>query len=404
MIMGIQLSFLHNRRKNNAIELVIYQTAPERKRTYLPTGVKCLPAEWNERVFVINSEDDGANTNNIVLTNLKTKVHSLINKQLLEFGELNTKKLTADFKAMKRKKEAPDKEVKLSFTQYIKYTITNGGLSNLSHETKKNYFKVIRKLEEASFDNVAPEEVTPLFLNKFDKYLKGIGQEHNTRWSYFKNIRSVLNIAVRDKVISPDQFPFNSGGFQIKYKTPQKTALTLEELKKIEDTDTDERLEIIKDMFLLSCYTGLRFSDINKLCAEMLKESSGKAYLVVTNQKGQRANNIPVTDLFNGKPLLILKKYKEKHAERIYSFKWFNLSNMYVNRELKTLQRWAKVETRLTFHVARHSCCTFLVADFKVPPSVAQKILGHSTLRMTEQYLHVRGSHIEDSLKGVKWD
>ena len=91
------------------------------------------------------------------------------------------------------------------------------------------------------------------------------------------------------------------------------------------------------------------------------------------------------------------------NKNKVDSFKWFNFTNQYVNRELKTIQRWARIDTNLTMHLARHSCCTFLVADFKIEPAIAQKILGHSSIRMTEQYLHVRGTHIEDSLKKINW-
>lgn len=396
--MSVQISFVHNRKKDDSIEVRVY-FQKIRKRVYFSTGVKCQENEWQDNGYIKSKAPDSDLKNTILQSKIST-IRELVKKQILEFDFVDVNKLKKDFK---NKTQEQDKGSK-NFCNYLKFCLNSGALANLKQSTKKNYLKVVNKMALAKIDDFNLDEITPLVLNQFDNFLKANGAQNNTRWSYFKCIKRVMAIAVRDGEIKAEQNPFFNDRFKARYQKTEKTALTLEELKKIEDCPVSDGQEIIKDMFLLACYTGLRFTDVNNLCNKLIKQSSDKYYLSIVNAKTGKSNPLPIQELFNGKPLKICLKYFNQHQDKVSTAKWFNFTNEYVNRELKKIQSSSGIETVLTFHVARHSCCTFLVADFKIKPSIAQKILGHSSLKMTEQYLHVRGTHIEDSLKGVSWE
>jgi integrase len=394
--MNVTITVKHNRKNDNRIELIVYQNKT-RKRTYFSTNLTCAAKDWNDDKKTIKGSKEENVNKNVILNKIQQDLYNLSLDQFLNNRHVDLQKLRDSFDKMHVKNDMQQ------FSTYLKHCLYEGALKNMSSNTKKNYTTLYNKWLEAGFEKVRIDEVTPLQLDKFDAFLIGFKQSHNTRWGHFKFIKRIMTIAIRDEIIKQDYFPFGEGKFRIKYMTPQKIALTLEELKMIEETEVDERLKPIKDMFLLSCYTGLRFSDVNRLCSEMIRISSGEKYLVITSAKTSKPNNIPINSLFKGKPSVLVDKYMLQYEDKVSSFKWFDYTNQYVNRELKTLQRWSKVATPLTMHIARHSCCTFLVADFKIKPSIAQQILGHSNLKQTEQYLHVRGSHIEDSLKDVDW-
>lgn len=393
--MNVELSINHNRKGKNKVEIIAYQKKT-RKRAYFNTGIFCGAEEWNSQKNIINGRTEDINAKNLIIQKHFQTISEIALKLFLQFNFVDLALLRSEFEKSFSKTDSK------KIMNYIDYCITSGGLSNLADSSKRNYTKTKNRIE--IFDKKANlADITPLWLNKFNQYLINEKQAHNTRWAHFKILKTVLKLAIRDGELAPERFPFGDGKFKITYKKGQKTVLTLEELAQIENTQVDERLETIKDMFLLCCYTGLRFSDVNKLCNNMIKTSGNESYIVLTATKTDMPNNIPLNSLFNGKPFEIVKKYQRINENRVDSYKWFGYANAYVNRELKTLQRWANISTVLTMHVARHSCCTFLVADFKLDPAIAQKILGHSSIKMTEQYLHVRGTHIEDSLKKIDW-
>ncbi len=65
------------------------------------------------------------------------------------------------------------------------------------------------------------------------------------------------------------KYPFDD--YKIKLPKKQVEFLTIEEINKIETTHFEiERLEIIKDLFIFSCYSGLAFMEVSNLTEDNL--------------------------------------------------------------------------------------------------------------------------------------
>jgi hypothetical protein len=94
-------------------------------------------------------------------------------------------------------------------------------------------------------------------------------------------------------------------------------------------------LEKIRDMFLLSCYAGLRYSDVIELDESCLQYSKGEGISLYYSMQHKTKVDVlmPVYLLFNRKPEQIVKKYLEKGDRKLFK----GLSNQYVNRCLKQL-------------------------------------------------------------------
>lgn len=122
--------------------------------------------------------------------------------------------------------------------------------------------------------------------------------------------------AVKDGLIGSnpyDQFDV------VFYENDTRQALTSEQLLTLEEIDRSvfpkyHIRELILDMFLLSCYTGLRYSDVSTLTRDHLhKDAHGYVLQKKTIKTGIDVT-LPLYSLFNGKPQAILEKYLQ-HEE-----------------------------------------------------------------------------------------
>ena len=91
--------------------------------------------------------------------------------------------------------------------------------------------------------------------------------------------------------------------------------------------------------------------------------------------------------IFGGKALKILERYNS-----IESFAKIG-KNAHVNQRLSELQLELQIETRITFHTARHTCAT-LLCHYGIPITTIQKILGHSSVTTTQVYSDVMAETI----------
>jgi site-specific recombinase XerD len=117
-------------------------------------------------------------------------------------------------------------------------------------------------------------------------------------------------------------------------------------------------------------------------------------------QKTNEPINLPVFMIHNGKPIELLKKYESTDPKKKYYFD--DLTNQYVNRALKEVAALAGIDTKVTFHTARHTAATFLLNKGDAITTI-QKILGHKKLQTTQIYIKVMEQTITNELKKVEW-
>jgi integrase len=226
----------------------------------------------------------------------------------------------------------------------------------------------------------------------------------------FKTLRAYVNRAIQEGYMEAPSDPFRRFSTAKYRKVASQTTrkyLTPEELRAIESLEIPEHLnylEKIRDMFLMSCYTGLRYSDIVRLDRSCLQFTKGEGYSLYYSMQYKTKTDVlvPVYLLFNRKPELIVKKYLNYlgQGEKLF---FDEISNQYMNRCLKQLAFLAGIENNLTFHMARHSCATLLL-DMGLSYEVVQQILGQTIIRTTQIYGKVRKEAVKKALKGVKWD
>ena len=127
-----------------------------------------------------------------------------------------------------------------------------------------DYLKSKLKVKDIEFD-----KITRKFVFDFDEYLRfdrihgnNKGLANNTTVKYIRNISVMINHSVKRGLINNNPFLVFDG----KLEDIETTFLTLEELRKIEKKVLfNNRLDVVRDIFLFSCYTSYAPIDIKNL-------------------------------------------------------------------------------------------------------------------------------------------
>lgn len=252
-------------------------------------------------------------------------------------------------------------------------------------------------IKEAYNENdILLRDVNGELIRKFEMHLKVEKKcAQNTVIRYMKCLKKVMNLALANDWISKSPFV----GIRFQEVEVHKEFLTQAELNTLYKKEfTIERLELVRDVFLFQCYTGLAFIDVYNLRAEHISEDNdGNLWIMKSREKTKNMCNIPLLKI----PLQILDKYAEHPYCLEEGVLLPVLSNQKMNSYLKEIADLCKIKKNLTTHTARYSFASVVALANSVSlPNVA-KMLEHSSTRMTQHYAKVLDQSILREMKGV---
>ncbi len=364
---------------------IVIEVYLNRKRRYFPTNISILPEQWDSKTNRVNRKH-----------NEYQKVNSIISKNIslleeLEFVKFQTNG-TFDLSDLDNFGETNNE----SFYEFMKSSLEK---RNITEVSKIKHRRALRYLDEFK-PNLKFNQLTYSLINSFDEYLHAKKYHQNTVHFLHKTIKTYINLAVRSELIPYDKNPYKN--FKLKRVETTKEILTeteIEKIEKIQFTDSNENINKIRDMFLFSCYTGLRFSDLQVIKGSDFIHDGNTVYMSINQEKTDRPVDIPLHALFNGKALAVYEKYRPKNnSEHIFP----KYTNQAANRLLKIIAISCGITIPLTFHVGRHTFGT-LIAKFTGDQFLIQNLMGHADIKTSQVYIHLSKKHIEDKLKNVKW-
>lgn len=199
----------------------------------------------------------------------------------------------------------------------------------------------------------------------------------------FARIMVALNKAERDGIIVKN--PGKDIDRKLKPHAEQKSRcyLTLDEIQKIIDTEYKPDNDI-KPAFLFCCFSGLRYSDVQKLTwGEITVSPEGYAQIETNMQKTGKDITIPLSDN-------ALKWLPERTDQTSASRIFYKLPDQVTNADvrLRTIIKKAGITKHVTFHVARHTFAT-LTLTYGADLYTVSKLLGHSNIRTTQIYAKI---------------
>ncbi|KAA6310053.1 Tyrosine recombinase XerD, partial [termite gut metagenome] len=219
--------------------------------------------------------------------------------------------------------------------------------------------------------------------------LNGKLLSENTQRQYVKRFKTVINYAITDGATTLNPFlQINPESLPKKHDT-EVCYLTIEEVKSLVETPCP--YQNIKSGFLFSCFTGLRFSDVNALTwGKLQKADNGGVKIIFIQKKTKKQEYLQISR----EALKYLPDWgTDSDGDLVFKFQ----SGWYVNSIIKTWAVAAGINKKVTFHVARHTHATLLLSK-GVSIEVVSKILGHSDIKTTQIYAKVIDKSIEDAV------
>ena len=389
MILSYPISrFVFDRKKISSEKrkgLIQIEVRYEKKRKWISTGIKVFKDQWHDKRYIVNSLDSDELNERLFLC--KEQIDSYFNS-LMEKGITFS---WDDFDTfLKRMDTSTSSE---TFIDYVARRIEER--NDIKPSTKANHRKLLTSLDEFGkilyFSDLTKSNVADYynFLLGKEVIIQGKVQKLKltTTSSYMKFLKVYINDAIQhDKL---DKNPCN--GLKVKRGSAENGRwLSLEELSRIENIENiPSSLKIIRDLFLIQCYTGMAYTDLMDFSPEKLTEIDG---VTVLSGKRKKSGESYVTVIY---PTLknLLDKYNYNIPKR---------TNQSYNRALKILSMACNIDKPLATHWARRTC-GMLMLNKGYSIEVIAKVLGHSDIKTTQQcYAKILDRTVIDSFKKIE--
>ncbi len=248
--------------------------------------------------------------------------------------------------------------------------------------------------------NVSDIDITKIdhaFVTDYEFWLRSVRNcANNTAVKYLKNFNKIIKLCLANDWL--DKNPF--ANYKSKVKEVERVYLTEEEIQSIIEKDfKTERLSLVRDIFLFSCFTGLAYIDVKNLTKSHISYGiDGEKWIFTHRQKTESASKIPILPVTQ----MIIDKY-ENHPQSNNEDKLLPiLSNQKMNAYLKEIASVCDIDKELTFHIARHTFATTVTLTNGVPIESVSKMLGHKNLRTTQHYAKVLDRKVSEDMKMLK--
>ncbi|SRX76165.1 site-specific integrase [Aequorivita antarctica] len=238
------------------------------------------------------------------------------------------------------------------------------------------------------------------FLMGFETFLRSHRPSHyqdrignNTIMKHIQRLRKMITTAYHLEWIERDPFVT----FKPKHIKTQREFLTEPELSSIERFSSNiDRLSIVKDLFVFSCYTGISYVDIMKLTPHnIVLGINGKKWISAKRNKTGTEFKIPLLE----KAESLIEKYMGNPRTKFTGALLPNISNQKLNSYLKEISDLCDIKKNLTFHMARHTFATTITLSNGVPIETVSKLLGHTKIATTQIYAKVVEKKISEDME-----
>lgn len=226
-------------------------------------------------------------------------------------------------------------------------------------------------------------DLNPELIDRWDRWLRverrlGV----NARAKYHNHLKSFSRALAQQYKGIPDLYQF----FRVKQVPGSREYLVRSEvqaLTRMYDAKVlGDTLQEMLAMFLFSCHTGLRYSDLVTVKHENIVNNY-LTFMPVKTQGLEKRVDVPLNDE--------AMRFIQNERGTLFNYR----CNEYYRRQLKEIARLCGIEKQISSHVGRHTFATgYIMNGGSVP--VLQKILGHAKIETTMVYVHLSKQRIEE--------
>ena len=382
---------------SNGLVPVFIRITVEGKRIDKSTGKYVLPERWSTETSRLKGNSEESRSINNHLDLIRKEVFETEKNLLLKGVILNFENFKNEYLGIESTKRYlvpifEDHNRKVKELVGREYAIA----------THKRYETSLRHLKEFleykfKISDIDIERIDYAFIADYEFFLRTKRNcSNNTAIKYVKNFHKVVNICLANGWLVKSPFT----NYKPKIKEVVRDYLLDDEIKAIRDKNiTSFRLDLVRDIFLFSCYTGLAYIDVKQLKKSNISIGiDGDKWIFKSRQKTDVNSKIPILP----PALEILDKYKEHPKCLNEGFLLPILSNQKMNAYLKEIADICGINKELTFHIARHTFATTVTLSNGVPIETVSKMLGHTNLKTTQHYAKILDKKISEDMKILK--
>lgn len=383
--------------KNNESPLMV-RVCKDRGRKYISLGVSINPIYWDFDKNIPKPQCPN-----------KEYLDTLIAKKIQEYSAqiIELKAMDRDFtvSTLIEKVAKPNKlkTVKDVFLEQIQALKTSQRL-NYMLSIQQTYNSL---LEFNKHLNIYFTDIDVAWLKKYETWLRNKDLSSNTIKGRFVDIRTMYNIAIDEKLVNVEHYPFRKFKISKLYQKTAKRAISKDDVTRIMRYQTKNKLvQFAIDIFTFSYIMGgINFVDI----ASLTKENIVDNRLVYIRHKTKKLIQLPLQE----KSIELLEKYHDDdnlylfpilmsyHKTEQQKFNRVHKVIASVNKRLKNIGKELHIPIKVTTYVARHSHATILKKS-GVATSLISESLGHSSEKVTQIYLDDFGNdQIDNALKNL---
>lgn len=367
------------------------------KRTEISTKRTIEIKKWSVEANKAIGRTEDIRELNAYLDSLVSKVYQCQRDLIQDNKEVTTETLKNKFLGIEEKQVTLINLFK-DHNKQVEKLIGNG----YSAGTLERYKTVCKHLQEFmkhtyNVSDFRLNKINHKFITDFEFYLKSEREcAHNTTIKYIKNFKKIVRIAIANDWIVKDPFL----NYKVQLKEVKREFLSEEEMQTMLDKDLHtHRLELVRDIFIFCCYTGLAYSDVKKLSKDSIVIGiDGDKWIKTNRTKTGTRSSIPLLP----PALKILKKYENSPLSVSKGVLLPVLSNQKSNAYLKEIADLCGIKKNLTTHLARHTFATTVTLSNGVGIESVSKMLGHTSIKTTQHYAKILDSKVSDDMAILK--
>lgn len=366
-----------------------------KERKQIATGFMVPADKWDNQKTKVKGNDEYATHVNTYIRNTSNRLLEIFN-ELSKKGDVHLERLyniyigkDEDNMTLMQLVNYHNEQMRLRLG--VDYAIA----TLKKYEVTKN--KLLRFLKSEDIKDIRLKDLTRKFIADFDIYMKlKEGNDQNTTTKHCKNLKTMTNLAVFNGWL--ERTPFD--GYKTPYKIKEKVFLSIDELKLLEDKHFKiNRLELVKDLFLFQCFTGLAFADMEKLVGKDITVGiDGNKWIITYRRKTDVRSAIPLLPTAIG----VIEKYNPEYSSKLDEKLLPVYTNQKFNSYLQEIAEIVGINKTLTSHVGRRTFATTVALANGVSIETISKILGHSSTKITHQYAVVTDLRISEEMKRLK--
>lgn len=393
----IYFSFMskQSRTYENGESPIVFRVIYRAQRKDVFTGLSCPPEMWLKKERMVSLKHPSASTINHQLHKILSNAEHHFNKLKFLGEEFTLDDLINELKG----NTAPPQTLQDYISLKEKELLERKGV-DISIPTWYKYKRTIKYLEDYLIfktrgRNIPVSKADIEFVNGFYQFIRRVKKNgHNSAAALMGCLKSILLPAIKNRTIREN--PFDS--FVMKRDHVDRVCLELHELKALEELEgLHPSLELKRDAFLFSCYTGLPYSDLRKLSrTDIHQDNDGSFFIKYARTKTNVLSIVPLLP----KAESILAKYSD--TDDIRNFTWKIPCNQKYNTGLKKLAELANIKKPMFSHLGRHTFATTVTLSNGVSLESVAKMLGHTSIKHTQIYAKVVASKVKNEMMLVK--